>query len=1268
VSNFQSQQPYFDTANTEISNNYVQILFRPGQALQARELTALQSLLQYQINNIGDFLFKDGSPVTGGHITYDNTVLSLKLQANDTVSLSDFDGELIVNPSGAVTIQAVVVTTDDSTASNTILGSLVVKYLSGNEFKDGDTVQIAIGTQETATLVTSNSSTQGSIVSINEGVFYSDGYFIFVPRQTIVLDSQSTTPSFRIGLEIDTSIVSSVQDSTLLDPAQGSFNFQAPGADRYQYSLVLAKRTLNSTDDSRFFELMRIENGVITSLVEYPVLGGIDNVLAQRTYDASGNFTVNPFVVTASDDPSNSNNIILNISPGKAYVEGYEFETIATVKVNDAKARTTNTSTNYDLSLEFGNYVTVSNVNSGNVIGFSTQNFGQLDLHIVPSGNVVTSNAQMYGNTKIGTARIRDIEYDGTNNWLAYLLDVSFTPIVVNANAVSSNTTSVSLPPSFTSSTNAIANVQLTVLTGNSSGDVRTLVSYNPSTKIGFLDRPTTQLLDTTSQLSLSFGIKDVDGLAGTPSSFSGNVYATQNATSGLYPCMDVSVNGKDTLGNTILFNTNFNRLDFALPQSFVSQNSFSNVTFMNRKTIPNVTFTSGNTTIGTGTGLDSNEVYTFGFNAQFLPDTITRNNFFLVVRDKQTSNLANGQVIVWDHGSIAAGNGVFQTDSTHVTIKTVTTGSFLADVLLTVQDQNASVNFRRSKTKIGNTSNTTLLSTDRFINGSAVIGTANANSVYIDSANGFVWFTNNNDIIKIPGITQKLYVPDVVQIVKIYDSGSPTAAPNTNNAIDITNRFLFDSGQRDNYYDHGSIILQPGNNPPAGQTVVMLQFYQHDATTGFFSADSYSAVDYASGAIPVYFSQRFGAVNLRDVIDFRPTRTIGSTANVANFTLSGLRLPQPDNSMVLTYNYYLGRIDKLVLTNTRQFQVIKGNPALTPNTPADQAGSMTLYSLGVPPYTYYASNVSLNYLENKRYTMADIGALDSRIQQLEYFASLTQSQQSAMAQTVLYQDGTTPKEQFGIVTDDFVDFTVADTNNPDLFCRINGGQLTPYIVATPLAFNFQSATGPFSVNDRTYTLEYSELPCIVQNTASDFTQIQPYAFGEFKGDVALYPQTDFWYSDNLVPQIIGPPAPQPPPPPPAPVVAPSIIGATTDKNSANLTPATTTTQPVIPSPPPAGPAQPATTTVFQYCLPLNNYLYNYNALSYGNLLGYGLPSGIGNVFFYGHPCFAIQKSPTGFGILEPNGGWYPLTAQQVINYERLYNINSSAHAVNRFF
>jgi len=1247
---FQNSAPYFDDTQAEILKDYLQVLFKPGQAVQSRELNQIQSLLTYQLSQIGNFLFENGSPVQGGHITFDNSVLSIQLVSNDNITLSSFADEQIINPVGNVNTLAVVIATDDSVSSNTVEGALIVKYLSANTFADGSQIQISNGSS-LATLVSPNATSQAAIASINEGVFYVDGYFVYVPQQTVVLSSLTAFPSCRVGLQINQDIVTSAQDSSLLDPAQGSFNYQAPGADRFQFELILAIRDLSSTDDSQFFELLRVENGVITNQVEYPVLGSIDNQLAQRTYDADGDFTVNPFIVSAIDDTINSNNIILSIGPGKAYVDGYEFQTIAASKMNEPKARSTNTSADYNLSLEFGNYVGVTNVYSGNVVGFNTGNFGQMDVHIVPSGNVNTTNSQAYQNTKIGTTKIRDIEYNGANNWLAYLLDVNLTPIIVNASSLSSNTTSVNLPATFTTSANAIANVTMTVLAGNSSGDVRTIVSYNATSKVGYLNRPTTQLLDTTSQLSLQFGIKDINGFVAAPSNTAaGNVFYTQNAQAGQYPVMDISINGgKDTYGNTVLFSTNFNRLDFPLPQTFVAQNTYANVTYITRLTLTNVAFTSGNATIGTGSGLTSAQQYTFGLTNQYLTNIVAAENFFVVVRNNQTANLANGAVLSWDINGNPGGNGVYQTSSTSVTIKSITTGNFLADVILTVEDTNASVNFRRTKTLVGNTANTVLRVTDSYLNGQNVIGTVNAGSVWVDTTNGFVWFSSYPDITKIPGVRMGMGVPDVTQIIKIYDSGNSSFMPNVTNAIDITSRYSFDSGQRDNYYDHGGLILNPGATPPAGQTVVMLTYYAHSVTNGFFSADSYSASDYANNAIPVYVSPSFPAVNLRDVIDFRPTRTPGYLANIQSFSLTGLSLPQPDDSMVLTYQYYLPRIDKLILTKNRQFDIISGVPSLQPATPPDESGAMTLYVINVPQYTYLAANVTLNYVENKRYTMSDIGALDARISHLEYYVSLNQLEQQATQQTVLYQNGTTAKEQFGIVTDSFVDFSVADTTNQDLLCSINNGRMTAYQGITPLSFVFQSNTGPANENQRTWSLAYTETPVIVQNAASDFTQIQPYAFGQFQGQVAMWPTTDYWYSDSILPQIIGPTVDVPPvtatppaPKPPAPVVtAPST-------NKANLVPATTTTQPKPATPPPpAGAYASAVAGKITYCYPMATWAYTYgNALNF-NLAGeFGYGDGIAGVLYYGSPCVILEKTATGWGLLAPNGQWFPVPSK----------------------
>ena len=59
--------PYYD--DFVGSNNYVKTLFRPGFAIQARELTQLQSQLQHQIEQHGSHIFKEGAQVTPGQIS-----------------------------------------------------------------------------------------------------------------------------------------------------------------------------------------------------------------------------------------------------------------------------------------------------------------------------------------------------------------------------------------------------------------------------------------------------------------------------------------------------------------------------------------------------------------------------------------------------------------------------------------------------------------------------------------------------------------------------------------------------------------------------------------------------------------------------------------------------------------------------------------------------------------------------------------------------------------------------------------------------------------------------------------------------------------------------------------------------------------------------------------------------------------------------------------------------------------------------------------------
>ena len=67
--------PYYD--DFADSNNYHRVLFRPSYAVQARELTQAQTILQSQIERFGNNIFKEGAMVIPGQISINMEYLSL---------------------------------------------------------------------------------------------------------------------------------------------------------------------------------------------------------------------------------------------------------------------------------------------------------------------------------------------------------------------------------------------------------------------------------------------------------------------------------------------------------------------------------------------------------------------------------------------------------------------------------------------------------------------------------------------------------------------------------------------------------------------------------------------------------------------------------------------------------------------------------------------------------------------------------------------------------------------------------------------------------------------------------------------------------------------------------------------------------------------------------------------------------------------------------------------------------------------------------------
>lgn len=396
--------PYYD--DYDESKNFNKILFRPGYAVQARELTQLQTVLQNQIERFGSHVFKNGSIVHGGQIALD-TQASINLQSeyNSTqVVASDFFNKIITDESGNTNIEASVVATKEGVGNSNPL--LVIAYRSGDVFANGATIKV-LNEDKYAYIANTDHTNTSTIVNINEGIFYINGYFVKKAKQTIVVDPYSGFANAKIGLEFAQEIVTEQDDLTLLDPAQEASNYQAPGGARLKITLNLAARSLDSADDENFIELMRLKEGRRINQVQYPIYSVLGETFARRTYDESGHYTVRPFRVSVHEHPTDDTKVRLKIDPGKAYVKGYEVETLGQYDLDIDKARDTESRNNIDIAANYGNDTIVKNL----VGQVDTSKMPLIDIHCLPHQNVnYTSNAT-YQQTKIGTARVRSIEY-----------------------------------------------------------------------------------------------------------------------------------------------------------------------------------------------------------------------------------------------------------------------------------------------------------------------------------------------------------------------------------------------------------------------------------------------------------------------------------------------------------------------------------------------------------------------------------------------------------------------------------------------------------------------------------------------------------------------------------------------------------------------------------------------------------------------------------------------------------------------------------------
>ena len=407
------------------SAGFHKILFNSGKALQARELTQLQTILQKQIQRFGDNIFKEGAVVKPGGASINQKYEFIKLNTaintlpTDTSSLV---GTSFIGQTSGVIVKVLQVVTATGSDPDTLYvqytntssgsaGTSTVRMTAGEDINNGS-VTLTVQTVNTAT----NPATGvGILITLLSGIYYARGHFVFTEDQSKILSKYSDVANADVGFKAVESIVSSIDDETLFDNQGAVPNLTAPGADRYKIELTVAEKTEINSDEN-FIHVVTVKDGVIYSAVSQNDAYNVPNkVVAKRIFENSGDYFVKPFTINFSLDSQNTH-LQLNVSPGTAVVDGFRASRDFPTTLRVSRSTSTISINNDVIGTDFGNYIFVDNGTFGDSAAFGIPNidvFEKLDL----------KDGLDYTGTTIGTARVKAINEDG-NKLRYYLFDV----------------------------------------------------------------------------------------------------------------------------------------------------------------------------------------------------------------------------------------------------------------------------------------------------------------------------------------------------------------------------------------------------------------------------------------------------------------------------------------------------------------------------------------------------------------------------------------------------------------------------------------------------------------------------------------------------------------------------------------------------------------------------------------------------------------------------------------------------------------------------
>lgn len=883
----------------------------------------------------------------------------------------------------------------------------------------------------------------GYAFATTEGIIYQKGYFLRVDPQVVVVDKYSSQPNnVVVGFKTNEATVNVNTDSTLYDNALGTSNYAAPGADRL--SLVPELVAITSSEASsnvEFFTLVEFKNGEPYKENRNTVYNTLGKEFARRTSETSGDFVVDEFLVITKDkDTVNTAYNSISIDPGLAYISGERIQTLKNTYLDIRKSTDQSTKNNLIITANYGNYIRVKELagnfkfKSGDTIKLydTTQTF--LSAVRFPTGTSITPTGNL-----VGTARIRSVVYEsgeaGTPDaiYRLYVFDVK-----MNAGKVFKNVRSV-------------------YYDGTNDGIADTVTEYNNLTN-GY----ETVLKDTdNNNLIFSTGLKAVS--VANDVSFT---YRTTNEAATL------NANGMLTL-TLIATGEQFPYT----PDSGLSSSQKEDIVVVplaNAEASANLT--------GTVAVVTTSSVIT-GTSTTFTTD-LQVGDYIKLAANATSSDVRRITGITNSTSISVDANVAFANTSAKVK------KFFPAFYPIPLISRSARVvNTGPSSTTLKIYTNETLASavnTAVSFNVLRSTATQSTKAVYRDRYTKI--YTGNNAANTIGPWC--LGTPDAIRLKAVYFG-------NTASDLDVTKHFYIDQGHDGNFYGQSYLVQKNSSTLSIANTQWLLIKYDHftSSTEGFLTISSYNVDDTKTLAassntvntveIPEVITADKQYFDLRDTFDFRPyvANTVASSnsvasapinpANTESFNSNDKLFPAPDSEIVFDAGYYLSRVDRVITKKDGTFEVMEGTPALAnPKPPRRPNDSVTLSIITTSPYPSipmvvgntniaifnksvgnelgeinnrignYTTAITTSQFEehtqSRSYTMHDIGNLEKRINQLEYYVSLNLLETKVKDLVIPSSaNGAVNRFKNGFFVDNFDDYSFAEEASKEFNAKI---------------------------------------------------------------------------------------------------------------------------------------------------------------------------------------------------------------------------------------